>query len=105
MSLRIALQLANPVARGKGKLFTRATFWIAKILYILLSLGFGVALICLPWFYFWENNYLLYMYPQLRPLVSDSYFKGAVLGLGIVDILIGIREIAHLKGISKGHPQ
>ena len=79
----------------------RVTSWILKILYILYSLQVGLFLLCLPWFHFWENNHLLYDYPQLRPLISNPYFKGAVLGLGIANILIGIREIVHFRDMSK----
>jgi len=103
MPLRIALQLANPASQDDGNPHTRALFGISKMLYIFFSLGFGVALLCLPWLSFWENNDLLYMYPQLRPLISNSYFKGTVLGLGIADILIGIQEIARFKAISKDY--
>ncbi len=79
----------------------RVASWISKILYILYSLQVGLFLLCLPWFHFWENNHLLYVYPQLRPLISNSYFKGAVLGLGIANILIAIHEIVHFRNASK----
>ena len=79
----------------------RVAPWISKILYILYSLQVGLFLLCLPWFHFWENNHLLYAYPQLRPLISNSYFKGAVLGLGIANILISIHEIVHFRNPSK----
>ena len=75
----------------------RVTSWLLKILYIMYSLQVGLFLLCLPWFHFWENNHLLYAYPQLRPLISNSYFKGAVLGLGIANILIAIHEIVHFR--------
>ena len=45
----------------------RVPSWILKILYIIYSLQVGIFLLCLPWFHFWENNHLLYAYPQLRP--------------------------------------
>ncbi len=96
MPLRISLQLTNPTLQDRGEICSQVPFWIGKILYIVLSLGFGAALLCLPWFSFWENNYILYYVPELRPMISNPYFKGAVFGLGIADILIGIREIVHL---------
>jgi hypothetical protein len=71
--------------------------WIGHIIYILYSLEVGIFLLFLPWQDIWDNNYLLYQYPQIRPVVVNSYFKGAVLGLGIVNIMIGIQEIAHLR--------
>ena len=88
----------NP--QGGGKISARIADWLQKslhFLYILLSLGLGMWLLRLPWMWAWENNYLLYLYPQFRPLVSNPFFKGFVLGLGIVNILIGIYEVAHFK--------
>ena len=71
--------------------------WTWHLLYILYSLEVGVLLLFLPWLPLWENNYLVYLYPKLQPLVANPFFKGAVLGLGIVNILIGIQEIAYLR--------
>jgi hypothetical protein len=96
MPLRISLQFTNPALQHSSRPYSQVASWIFEILYILLSLGFGVALLSLPWLSFWENNDLLYIIPQLRPMISNSYFKGAVFGLGIADILIAIREIALL---------
>ncbi len=68
-----------------------------SFLYILWSLSVGVVLLYLPWSEIWENNYLLYLYPRIRVFVANPFFKGAVLGLGIANILIGIREIVRFK--------
>jgi hypothetical protein len=69
--------------------------WVWHILYILYSLEVGVILLFLPWFPIWDNNYLLYRMPSLRPILASPYLKGAVFGLGIINIIIGIQEIAH----------
>jgi len=45
----------------------------------------------------WDTNYLVYLYPKLRPIVANPYLKGGVLGLGIINVLIGIQEIARFK--------
>jgi hypothetical protein len=82
----------------------RIMAWALSILYILYSLEVGVALLILPWLSLWENNYLLYLYPRIRPLVANPFLKGAVLGLGIANILIGIHEVVHaIKGKPKDH--
>jgi len=70
---------------------------VKKIIYILYSIEVGALLLWLPWLRFWENNYLLYQYPQILPVVSNPFFKGFVLGLGIVNILLGIQEIANVR--------
>jgi hypothetical protein len=72
------------------------------VFYILYSLEVGIFLLFLPWTSVWDNNYILYLYPKLRPVITNSFFKGAVLGLGIVNILIGIQEIAQFRRKAKG---
>jgi len=47
--------------------------------------------------YIWDNNYLVYRYPDIRPLVANSFLKGAVIGLGIVNLIIGIQEIFRIR--------
>jgi len=74
---------------------------ILNIIYIIFTLMFGISLLVLPWQSIWDNNYLIYLYPKIRLVVSNPFFKGAVLGLGIVNILIGSHEIVRFKGFSK----
>ncbi len=71
-------------------------FW-SNILYIVYSLVVGVSLLFLPWMDIWDNNYLLFLHPRFRPIVSSAFLKGGVLGLGIVNIFVGIHEIGNLK--------
>jgi hypothetical protein len=75
---------------------------ILSVLYILFSLEAGIFLLWLPWQNMWENNYILFLFPQIRPLITSSFFKGAIMGLGIDNILMGIHQIAHFKNASKG---
>jgi hypothetical protein len=75
--------------------------WVWRILYILYSLEVGSFLLVLPWLPIWDNNYLLYLYPHMRPVVANSFLKGAVLGLGILNILIGIQEIVEFRKMFK----
>ncbi len=91
--------IPNPEIGGRPR--AQATRWICILLYILYVLIFGIPLLFLPWSNSWENNYLLFLCPQIKPVVSNPFFKGAVLGLGIANILIGIREVVHCKWMSK----
>lgn len=75
--------------------------WVWRLLYILYSFEVGIFLLFLPWLGIWENNYLLYLFPDFRPLVANSYLKGAVLGLGVVNIVIGIEEIGLFRKRSR----
>jgi hypothetical protein len=87
-------------SQDKGKFLARILrLFLTSLhfLYILVWLELGMVLLLLPWRQIWENNYLLYRYPQFHPLVANPFFKGFVLGLGIANILIGINEIGQLR--------
>ena len=99
---RILPQPANPSLGDEGRPHARLPAGILKAAYVLYSLGAGIALLYLPWTNIWENNYILYLYPQIRLLVANPFFKGAVLGLGIANILMGIHEVVHFKNTPKG---
>jgi hypothetical protein len=87
-----------------GKLHLHAKERLCNALYVVSSLYLGIALLMLPWISAWDSNYLLYVYPQIRPIVTNSFFKGAVLGLGIVNILIGIQEFVRFRKTGMGSP-
>jgi hypothetical protein len=97
-----ALQPESYHAEDGPKRRTHKHGQVLNFFYILITWAFGICLLTFPWSNLWENNYLLYLYPQIRPVVANPFFKGAVLGLGIANIMIGLDEIGILKHLSKG---
>jgi hypothetical protein len=71
--------------------------YVWHLLYILYSLEVGSFLLFLPWLDIWDNNYFVYLYPRIRPIVANSFLKGGILGLGVINILIGIQESVQFK--------
>lgn len=55
---------------------------------ILIVFELGVLLVLVPWSSFWQYNGLLQRYPDLIPIMLSPYVRGAVSGLGVLDILI-----------------
>ena len=53
----------------------------------------GAVLFYLPWTSVWEQNYFLSHFPSLMPILLHPSFRGAVSGLGILDIFLAIRMI------------
>jgi len=98
-----SLQAARLNPNGPFKRSIRVFSRLQDALYIVYFFFVGIFLLCLPWLWIWENNYVLYLYPQLRPLVANYFFKGAVLGLGIVNIMIGIQDIVHVRRNLRRH--
>jgi hypothetical protein len=62
-----------------------------SFLLVLLSLDIfllGVLLILIPWMGYWDHNFFLDKYPGLIPYLLHPSVRGAVTGLGALDILL-----------------
>lgn len=66
-------------------------------IYVLYCFEVGIFLLFFPWLRLWEQNSLLSYYPYLRQIVLDNFFRGAVSGLGVANIILGVWEIAHFR--------
>jgi hypothetical protein len=69
---------------------------LATFLSILSSLLVGVVLALAPWTSLWETNYFLTPHPLLRDLVLSAFTRGAVTGLGLVNIAVAFHEAFQL---------
>ena len=68
----------------------------------------GAILLDLPWTGIWEQNYFLSHFPSLMRILLHPAFRGAVSGLGILDIFLAIRMIGPDPGpaaVSRVRPQ
>jgi hypothetical protein len=61
---------------------------LQRVVLALLCFELGVILVLIPWASFWERNFFLDRYPQLIPVLLNSYLRGAISGLGLLDIWI-----------------
>ena len=48
----------------------------------------GMLLLWVPWLGYWQNNFFLTKYPGLIPILLHPALRGAVTGLGGLDILL-----------------
>ncbi len=97
MALRISPVLGANLSTWGRTPFPFRMSRFSALLYIVYSFVVGVFLLFLPWKDLWDNNYFVYRYPGLRPILGNPFLKGAVLGLGIVNIVIGCQELAILR--------
>lgn len=81
---------------------------LTVVFLIILLLQLGVLLVLMPWvslgsFGNWNENFLLAFVSEktgltgLRAVVSSGWVKGAVTGLGVLNILIAFLEMANFK--------
>jgi hypothetical protein len=62
-----------------------------SLLHVLISVDvflLGLMLILVPWLGFWDHNFFLDKYPALIPVLLHPSMRGAVTGLGALDVLL-----------------
>lgn len=54
----------------------------------------GLLLIVVPWSGYWRENYFVQVWPSLWPYLDDDFVRGAVSGLGVLNLFAGFGELA-----------
>lgn len=76
--------------------------WSARLLSIcfaIFAFEIGIFLVTFPWIdYYWKINSLR-TFPALREVWEDPYFRGALTGLGLVNIYVGCWEL--IRGLRR----
>lgn len=75
------------------------------VFFILICFEIGILLVILPWVPSpsWNENYLLVLaadkahWPWLALAMKSGYARGAVTGLGLLNILLGVWEIINFR--------
>ena len=72
---------------------------IRRLVYIAFFLEVGLLLIVVPWSAFWDRNYFAETWPGLRPFLTNNFVRGAVTGLGFVNLAAGFADLALVFGV------
>lgn len=70
-----------------------------KLHSVVLSLFFaemGLFLVVFPWIEVWERNFFVHLSPVLTAVLMNYFFRGAVSGLGIINLWLSLSEILNL---------
>ena len=82
---------------------------LSVIFYVILCLEIGIVLILLPWIPHglfglsdWGNNYFLWLVAHktgygLQRVVASGWVRGAVSGLGVLNIAMGVWELINFR--------
>lgn len=52
----------------------------------------------IPWSTFWERNYFVEWSGTFAPLLTSNYTRGAITGLGLINVWAALGELADLFG-------
>jgi hypothetical protein len=66
-------------------------------IFILLAFEVGLFLIMFPWSTTWDSNFFLNSIPGLKEILMSYYVRGAISGLGLVNVFMAIGEAWHFR--------
>lgn len=64
-----------------------------RLLIVAFFFEFGFALLIVPWSAFWDRNYFAEMVPLVHSVITNNFVRGAVSGLGVVNVVSGLSEL------------
>ncbi|MBI4265953.1 MAG: hypothetical protein HY657_16380 [Acidobacteria bacterium] len=67
-----------------------------RLLLVALFFEAGFVLIVVPWSAFWDRNYFAQALPPVQALMTNNFVRGAVSGLGVINVLAGFVELVSL---------
>ena len=67
------------------------------LLFIVFCLELGLFLTVFPWSEFWDRGFFAQLPPEWLHYWDNSYLRGAVSGLGLVNVYISLLEIFRLR--------
>jgi len=66
---------------------------LLAVAFILFCFEIGLFLVFVPWSQLWEHNVVLGYSLHLRGILLNNFVRGAVSGLGVVDLVLGLGEL------------
>jgi len=75
---------------------------MAAVLFCVFIFELGLFLLVYPWLELWNRNYLFEVFPAAREFMLSQHVRGAVSGLGILNLFIAVSETIRLRRFSDG---
>jgi hypothetical protein len=69
---------------------------MTRLLLVAFFLEVGFALVIVPWSAFWDRNYFAQALPAVQELITNNFVRGAVSGIGLINLMTGIGELIAL---------
>ena len=74
---------------------------LLRLCFALFTFEIGLFLTIFPWVDIWSLNHLSEWIPALETIWDDPFFKGAITGLGLVNLYVACLEVLRLFRPSK----
>ena len=63
----------------------------------------GFILLVVPWSSYWDRNFFSQAWPPLHAVLTSNYVRGAVSGLGVVNVMAAVGEISKIFSGRSAH--
>ncbi len=69
---------------------------LLRLVFAIFTFEIGLFLAVFPWVDIWSLNYFAEWIPALESIWLDPYFRGAITGLGLVNIYVACAEVLRI---------
>lgn len=69
---------------------------LLMVCFAIFAFEVGLFLVLFPWMDAWNANSLQDLAPSIQGLWQEPYFRGAVTGLGVLNIYVALRQLVGL---------
>ena len=74
---------------------------MAGVVFVSFCLSMGFFLLICPWTELWDSNYFSTWIPEWHQYWDNLYVRGAVSGIGVVNLYISFSEMFRLRRFAK----
>jgi len=76
---------------------------LSRLIFLAYFVEVGLVLLIVPWSPLWERNYFVQIWPAIESVTGNDLVRGAVSGLGIVNLWAAASEVSVLFGMRARH--
>jgi hypothetical protein len=66
---------------------------MTRLVLVVFFLEVGLVLTLAPWSAYWDRNYFAETLPMVHELITNNFVRGAVTGLGLVNICAAVADL------------
>jgi len=75
---------------------------MTRLVLVVFFLEVGLVLTLAPWSAYWDRNYFAETMPVVHALITNNFVRGAVTGLGLVNICAAVADLVGMLMNRKG---
>jgi hypothetical protein len=93
----------QPLYRPAPSAYPRYRWYhkMAGVVFVAFCLFVGLFLVIFPWTELWDSNFFSTWIPAFHQYWDNMYVRGAISGIGVVNVYISFAEMFRLRRFSK----